>query len=164
MKKSVIYMMILGASFSVLASCDNVEGKKEDSMAKRIELKRYNDSLKLDSFKRVEAAKVALEEERKLNEQKASAARPVNRSSATRSQSVASQPVSQNTTTSQQQKKGWSDAAKGGVIGGAAGAGIGALIDKKKPGRGAVIGAAVGGGSGYAIGRKSDRESGRVQK
>lgn len=165
MKKSVIYMMILGASFSVLASCDNVEGKKEDSMAKRIELKRYNDSLKLDSFKRIEAAKVALEEDRKLNQQKASTARSVSQSTTTRSQSVASQPVSQNTTTTtQQEKKGWSDAAKGGVIGGAAGAGIGALIDKKKPGRGAIIGAAVGGGSGYAIGRKSDRESGRVQK
>ena len=165
MKKSVIYMMVLGASFSVLTSCGNVEGKKEDSMAKRIELKRYNDSLKLDSFKRIEAAKVALEEDRKLNEQKTSTARSVSQSNTTRSQSIASQPASQNTnTTTQQQKKGWSDAAKGGVIGGAAGAGIGALIDKKKPGRGAVIGAAVGGGSGYAIGRKSDRESGRVQK
>lgn len=60
-------------------------------------------------------------------------------------------------------KKGWSDAAKGAVIGGVVGAGAGAVIDKNKRGRGAIIGGVVGAGAGYAIGRSRDRKSGRVQ-
>ncbi len=59
-------------------------------------------------------------------------------------------------------KKGWSDAAKGAVIGGVVGAGAGAVIDKNKRGRGAIIGGVIGAGAGYAIGRSRDRKSGRV--
>ena len=58
-------------------------------------------------------------------------------------------------------KKGWSKAAKGTVIGAAAGAGAGALINKKNRGLGAVIGGVVGGGAGYAIGRSKDKKDGR---
>ena len=60
-------------------------------------------------------------------------------------------------------KKGWSDAAKGTLIGAGAGALGGALIDKNH-GRGAIIGTLVGGGAGYAIGRAKDRKTGRVVK
>ena len=60
-------------------------------------------------------------------------------------------------------KKGWSKAAKGAVIGGAVGAGAGALILKKNRALGAVIGGVVGGGVGYGVGRSMDKKDGRVQ-
>lgn len=63
-----------------------------------------------------------------------------------------------------QKPTGISDAAKGAIIGGVAGAGAGAIIDRKKPARGAVIGGVVGAGTGYTIGRSSDRKSGRVEQ
>lgn len=67
-----------------------------------------------------------------------------------------------NAGTSQTQKKGWSKAAQGAVIGGAAGAVGGAIISKKK-GKGAVIGAAAGAVGGYIIGREKDKKDGRVK-
>jgi hypothetical protein len=60
------------------------------------------------------------------------------------------------------QKKGWSKAAKGAVIGGAAGAVTGAVISKKK-GKGAIIGGVVGAAGGYILGRSKDKKDGRVQ-
>lgn len=59
-----------------------------------------------------------------------------------------------------EEKKGWSKAAKGAVIGGAAGAIGGAIISKKK-GLGAVIGGVLGAAGGYAIGKKMDRKDNR---
>jgi len=58
------------------------------------------------------------------------------------------------------QKKGWSKAAKGAVIGGASGAIVGGVVTKS--GKGAVIGAVLGAGTGYVIGRKQDKKDGRV--
>ena len=58
-------------------------------------------------------------------------------------------------------KKGWSKAAKGAVIGGAAGAVTGAILDKNHRGAGAVIGGVVGGGVGYGVGRAKDKKDGR---
>lgn len=159
MRKSFVYMLIIGGSVSVLTSCSNASGKKEEAIAKLTEIRRVEDSLKLDSFKRVEAAKTAL---REVEEEKANTKKDASIIRTTRTNTVIQAANTQPVAT--QKKKGWSDAAKGGVIGGVAGAGIGALIDGKKPVRGAVIGAAVGGGSGYVIGRKSDRNSGRVQR
>lgn len=60
------------------------------------------------------------------------------------------------------QKKGWSKAAKGAVIGGGAGAIAGAVISKK-PVKGAVIGGVIGAGAGYIIGRSKDKKDGRVR-
>lgn len=54
-------------------------------------------------------------------------------------------------------KKGMSKAAKGAVIGGAAGAVGGAIISKKK-GLGAVIGGIVGAAGGYIIGKTKDKK------
>jgi hypothetical protein len=59
-----------------------------------------------------------------------------------------------------EKKKGWSKAAKGAVIGGAAGAIGGAIISKKK-GLGAVIGGVIGAAGGYAIGKKLDKKDNR---
>lgn len=56
-----------------------------------------------------------------------------------------------------EKKKGWSKAAQGAVIGGAAGAVGGAIISKKK-GLGAVVGAVVGAAGGYIIGKNKDKK------
>lgn len=61
------------------------------------------------------------------------------------------------------EKKGWSKAAQGAVIGGATGAVGGAIISKNK-GAGAAVGAAVGAAGGYIIGREQDKKDGRVPK
>lgn len=65
--------------------------------------------------------------------------------------------TSQNTA----KKKGWSKAAKGAVIGGAGGAVLGAVINKRNRGAGAVIGGVLGAGVGYGIGRSKDKKDGR---
>lgn len=64
-------------------------------------------------------------------------------------------------TSETEQKKGWSKAAKGAVIGGVTGAAAGAIINKKNRGVGAVIGGVVGAGVGYGIGRSKDKKDGR---
>jgi hypothetical protein len=58
------------------------------------------------------------------------------------------------------QKKGWSKAAKGAVIGGASGAVLGAVIGKNKA-KGAIIGGVVGAAGGYIYGRSRDKKDGR---
>lgn len=58
-------------------------------------------------------------------------------------------------------KKGWSKAAKYGVIGTAGGGILGAIINKRDPVKGAVIGAVVLGGGGYVLGRSQDKKDGR---
>ena len=50
-------------------------------------------------------------------------------------------------------KQGWSSAAKGAVIGGAAGAVTGAVINKRNRAAGAVVGGVAGAGVGYTIGQ-----------
>ena len=64
------------------------------------------------------------------------------------------------TTTTTTQKKGWSNRAKGAVIGGAAGAVGGAIISKHK-GTGAVVGGVVGAAGGYIIGNEKDKKNNR---
>ncbi len=64
------------------------------------------------------------------------------------------------TTTTTTRKKGWSNRAKGAVIGGAAGAVGGAIISKHK-GTGAVIGGVVGAAGGYIIGNEKDKKNNR---
>ena len=59
------------------------------------------------------------------------------------------------------QKRGWSKAAKGAVIGAGSGAILGAVINKRNRAVGAVIGGVLGGGTGYGIGRSMDKKDGR---
>jgi len=155
---AITLVMLLAMSVGLLTACGNASGEKQDVLAQEMAEKRVNDSLKLDSFKRAEAAKAALAEQEaaKSYSKKESNVIPTTNTSNV----IHASPEA----VEEQKKKGWSDAAKGTAIGAGVGAIGGALIDKDKPGRGAAIGAAVGGGSGYAIGRKSDRESGRVEK
>jgi hypothetical protein len=55
-------------------------------------------------------------------------------------------------------KEGMSNATKGAVLGGAGGAVIGAVLNKKNRGVGAVIGGVVGGAVGYGLGKKKDNK------
>lgn len=165
MKKLFItYVLGLGAIVFILPACSNADGKRSEEMALQFEMeKRIKDSLRLDSFERAEAAKIALEE-KEARESAAAQAAPNTSANQVHYTSESSATNEEYQYPVVEQKKGWSDAAKGTAIGGAVGAGVGALIDKDKRVRGAIIGAAIGGGSGYAIGRKKDRQSGRVQK
>jgi hypothetical protein len=152
-------LIVLAISIS---ACNNGIGTNNSSEIEtnlvNERIKEQQDSLTLDSFKKVESEKaLTLKHEEEIENQRVS-----NQSSNEQIHSATN--TSATKTTSTTQKKGWSDAAKGTAIGAGVGAGVGALIDKDKRLRGAVIGAAIGGGSGYAIGRKSDRNSGRVQK
>lgn len=60
-----------------------------------------------------------------------------------------------------EKKKGWSNKAKGAVIGGVVGAGAGAVISKEKKVQGAIIGGVVGAAAGYGVGAILDKKSGR---
>jgi hypothetical protein len=80
------------------------------------------------------------------------------RTSTVRTGSVASSGTGTTTTTTT--KKGWSNRAKGAVIGGVGGAVVGAAVSKKK-GKGAIIGGAVGAAGGYIIGNEKDKKAGR---
>lgn len=61
----------------------------------------------------------------------------------------------------QEEKKGWSKAAKGAAIGAGTGAVLGAVIGKNNRVAGGVIGGVVGGAVGYGIGRSMDKKDGR---
>jgi len=70
--------------------------------------------------------------------------------------STADAPATQPAETAE--KKGWSKATKGAVIGGAGGAVIGAVLNKKNRAAGAVIGGVLGAGVGYGIGKNKDNK------
>ena len=55
------------------------------------------------------------------------------------------------------QKKHWSHRKKDAVIGGAAGAGVGAAVSHKR-GKGALIGGAIGATAGYLHGKSKDKK------
>ncbi len=71
--------------------------------------------------------------------------------------------VSTNTTATTTRKKGWSKSAKGAVIGGAGGAVLGGVINKRDRAAGAVVGGVIGAGVGYGIGRAEDKKDGRIR-
>lgn len=55
-------------------------------------------------------------------------------------------------------KKGWSNKAKGAVIGAGVGAVTGAIVDRRHRGVGAVIGGVGGAGAGYGVGAILDNK------
>ncbi len=83
---------------------------------------------------------------------------PADKTASTSDNTIVTQPGENDNTApvAEEKKKGWSNAAKGAVIGGGAGAVGGAIISKKK-GKGAVIGGVLGAAGGYIIGRKKDK-------
>ena len=87
---------------------------------------------------------------------------PVRQStSRSRSYSSGSMNSSSSSTAKAAQRKGWSKAAKGAVIGGVGGAAAGAIINKKNRALGAVIGGVIGAAGGYGIGHGMDKRDGR---
>ncbi|RBQ03208.1 YMGG-like glycine zipper-containing protein [Pedobacter miscanthi] len=161
-------LVVIALSTSVLFACNNKAKEeaalKQQEAEKQLAIKAVKDSLRLDSFNKAAAAKIEQEKEAKHQAELAAARRAGAASSRSyaSSGSGGSSSGAYGGTQPTAKKKGWSDAAKGAVIGGVGGAVGGALIDKKK-GRGAIIGGLVGAGGGYLIGRGEDRKSGRVQ-
>ncbi|WP_026898044.1 YMGG-like glycine zipper-containing protein [Daejeonella oryzae] len=154
MKKLLI---IIGLAVGI-AACNS--DAKTNSQAYQ-NTKDYKDSLKLDSFQRAQA--IEKEIDKREVEKAALVSASANNKVVSQSSTPKTRVVRQTTyVQSEPQKKGWSSAAKGAVIGAGAGAVTGILVDKKN-GRGAVIGGVVGAGTGYVIGRSKDRKSGRVQ-
>ncbi|PST82995.1 hypothetical protein C7T94_10225 [Pedobacter yulinensis] len=161
--KKILGVLMLSAS--IVACGPSAKEKEQIRIAAE---KRITDSLRLDSFKKVEIARQEKIEQERVAAAAAAAAAAAERRSYARSSyrssgsGSGSSSSSYGGTQATAKKKGWSDAAKGTLIGAGAGAVGGALIDKKK-GRGAVIGGLIGAGTGYVIGRGEDRKSGRVQ-
>jgi hypothetical protein len=150
--KKILLVIISGMLFS---ACSN--SAKEEAILKQKAIVAIKDSLRLDSFKRAEVAAKEKEVQRlaQVKEEKRMLLLAERNEAASARSSSGEAPVAA-------KKKGWSQAAKGAVIGAGAGALGGVLIDKKD-GRGAIIGGVVGAGTGYLIGRGQDRKSGRVQ-
>jgi len=100
-----------------------------------------------------------------LNAEKENQQAAVARQTSSRMATRAAKTVSMNSSTTNEakvaKKKGWSKSAKYAVIGGAGGAVLGAVINKKAPVKGAVIGAVILGGGGYIFGRSKDKKEGR---
>ena len=145
MKKIIYSMIVIGG----LAACQTIEKPGEEKAGEKLTTVNPVE----ETVKPAVARKAVKRTNRNANTDYSSAPQKTG-SYEIPSENAAMEPA---------KKKGWSDAAKGAVIGGVVGAGAGAVIDKNKRGRGAIIGGVVGAGAGYAIGRSRDRKSGRVQ-
>lgn len=130
----IVYFFLLSI---VVISCQN-QGKMDvqaakkatvDSMNVVIEKQRVIDSMKQEMVK-IEEAKVETKKEVIVVNQQA---------------------PSSTTTSTTTKKKGWSNTAKGAVIGAGVGAATGAIISKKKV-QGAIIGGVAGAGVGAGTG------------
>jgi hypothetical protein len=78
-----------------------------------------------------------------------------------RSTASSAQPVVYQQAPAPARKRGWSAKAKGAVIGTAAGAAAGAIINKRNRGAGAIIGGVLGAGAGTGVGAIIDKKQGR---
>ncbi len=131
----------------VLAACQNNASKQADLAAMRQHT--------IDSMKEADAK----HRHKQARESQFDAAQTTN---ATPAASTSPQTTASPTTETQPKKKGWSNTAKGAVIGAGAGAVAGAVIDHNNRGAGAVIGglagAAVGAGTGAVIDHKKKQQ------
>ena len=161
------------AIFSLAAVMVACNSDADRIAAENAKLQRYQDSLRLsaDTAGLAEYQAWKAQNELVMEDEQISNTPPVvarsTRSSAARSTSArrsssgtrSSGAVASGGTATQ--KKGWSKAAKGAVIGGVAGGAAGAVINKKNRVAGGVIGAVLGAGGGYVIGRQMDKKDGR---
>ncbi len=111
-----------------------------DSMQTEIKKQKIIDSMEIEITKINEANEATLASERQQN-------------------IVA---VSQPATAAPAQKKGWSGAAKGAVIGAGVGAATGAIVSKKKV-QGAIIGGLAGAGVGAGTGAIIDSSTKKAE-
>lgn len=139
------------AAFFVLAACKNTADRAETIEDTR--------QATIDSMK-TEMAKQEAEErrQRSIDSMKA-----VADAKAAEAAARAQRPVVVNNTTAEQERKGWSNAAKGAVIGAGVGAVTGAAVSKKK-GEGAVIGGLAGAGVGAGTGAIIDDSKKKKKK
>lgn len=144
----------------VFASCKDNKNTQSRDIQLLSDTAAYNNSILTDSTKIKEANTISASTEKASVTHTHANTSP--RSTTNRNTSNASTSTSgtSTSTTRSTKKKGWSKAAQGAVIGGAAGAVGGAIISKHK-GTGAAIGAAVGATGGYIIGRDKDKKDGR---
>ncbi len=130
---------------SVMTACSNSASDRDAELRAK--------QFTIDSMKAVAAEKEA---EARIEESKASTRTSAKRSSG--SNTVVYRGYSQpQTVVVQEEKKGWSNKAKGAVVGGVVGAVTGAAVSDKK-GKGAVIGGVVGAAGGYGVGAILDKK------
>jgi hypothetical protein len=135
------------AAVSVMTACSNTDREAEIQQAKQYTI---------DSINAVAAQKEA---EAKLVEQKRLAAK---KRTTTTYHSYSSSGSLPTATTTKQDRPGWSNKAKGAVIGGVVGAVTGAAVSNKK-GKGAIIGGVAGAAGGYGIGAILDNKKKKGQ-
>lgn len=172
--KKILSVITIAAS---LVAC-NSSGDTETAAEKNAILARYRDSIKMAAdtagfaeFRNWKSQSELSQTQEDQNQYTAAPvvqtrsytpARSTSRSTATRRASSSNQGTVYNSTSGQAaKKKGWSKTAKGAVIGGAGGAVIGAVVNKKNRAAGAVIGGVLGAGGGAVIGRSQDKKDGR---
>lgn len=166
-------LLIICAFAATVAGCNS--NANESAKVNYDSIRIARDQAKLDSFERAEqerkqqeiataaaAAAVAQERARSRSQNYSSSSKSSYRASGSAGNSNPVYTQSSTGQTQATQKKGWSSAAKGAVIGGVVGAGTGVIVDKKD-GRGAAIGGVIGAGTGYVIGRQKDKKTGRAQ-
>ncbi len=148
---------------AVFAACNTNNSAAEQELA-ILKAKQAT----IDSMNLVVAEKEAIAEEKAVSyvaaAKKTSAARKTSTPRRATSQYASySEPAVLPTATvpAEQQKKGWSNKAKGAVIGGVVGAGAGAVISKEKKVQGAIIGGILGAAGGYGVGAILDKKNGR---
>ena len=156
MRLLIMSLVVAVAVSACNSNAKNNQGNQTYTFKDSVKIIR--DSLRLDSFERAEQAR---KDEAKRAEEIA-AAKAAARAEGSSNTYRSSSSTTNNAVATQPEKKGWSSAAKGAVIGAGAGAVTGILVDKKD-GRGAAIGGAVGAGTGYIIGRQKDKQTGRAQ-
>lgn len=149
---------------AVFAACNTNNSAAEQELA-ILKAKQAT----IDSMNLVVAEKEAIAEEKAVSyvaaasaAKKTSAARRTSSPRRATSQYASySEPAVLPTAPVEQKKKGWSNKAKGAVIGGVVGAGAGAVISKEKKVQGAIIGGILGAAGGYGVGAILDKKNGR---
>lgn len=154
--KKIVFPLFLLLAF---AACKSNKNSQTRDIQLLSDTAAYNNSTLTDSSTLRQANTVPAVRENHVTHTTSTPRSSGNKTSTASSQTGSSSSTSTSTTQSTK-KKGWSKAAQGAVIGGAAGAVGGAIISKHK-GTGAAIGAVVGAAGGYIIGRNKDKKDGR---
>jgi hypothetical protein len=135
-------LLLIAALGTVIASCRNTDKEAEINDARQATIDSMN--IQMEKQQAELARRKSIDSVRAVEAQRAAATK-----------TVVVHDANGNTTTVEQ-RKGWSGAAKGAVIGAGVGAISGAVIDKKKPAQGAIIGGLAGAGLGAGTGAVID--------
>lgn len=147
-------LLIVIAITSVFGACKNGSSNLDTNKVMLTDTTgNYNNSISSDT-------PAATHRRTKSSNYEANESRSKTTTSSPKSVNNTASAKNERTTTTTAKKRGWSNRAKGAVIGGTAGAVGGAIISKKK-GKGAIIGGIVGAAGGYIIGNEKDKKVGR---